>query len=148
MSSLGSSAGQNIQMGDLPTAKPLPVNTDGKVQSIVNDTLERAPFARRVAERITIAGSGPSIVFGLSGPWDSGKSSVLNIITEVLHNEHHPRWRVVKLSPWATSDLASLTDELYQSIAAAMGNTNKGRQAALEVDPAVRSMPERSQFNP
>ncbi|MEN4422088.1 P-loop NTPase fold protein [Mycobacteroides chelonae] len=133
MSYLVGSAGQNVQMGALSSMTNLPVNTDGEVQSIADDKLGRAPFARRVAERIAAAGEGPSVVFGLSGPWGSGKSTVLNMITQVLRDEHQRRWRVVRFSPWATSDLESLTNEFYQSIAAAMDDTGRGRRAALEL---------------
>lgn len=110
-----------------------PIVTDAEITSLADDSLGRDRFARRVAERIVTAGGGPSVVFGLAGPWGSGKTSAINMIREVLREEHSKDWSVVRFTPWSTADVASLTDEFYQSIAAAMPTSKKGRKAAQHV---------------
>ncbi|NKU66791.1 hypothetical protein GS891_28215 [Rhodococcus hoagii] len=53
---------------------------DAPIRSKSEDRLERAPFAERITERIHASRTGPSVVFGLVGPWGGGKSSVLEMI--------------------------------------------------------------------
>ncbi|UGT43062.1 KAP family NTPase [Nocardia yamanashiensis] len=105
------------------------INPDVEIRSAAQDRLDRAGFARRVAARIRDAAAGPSVVFGLAGPWGSGKSSVLNMISEVLTVEYVDTWAVVSFTPWSASDPLTLTEEFYQAIASAMPDTSAGRTA-------------------
>lgn len=107
----------------------LRINADTEISSMHEDRLDRAPYARRIAERIEEAGKGPSVVFGLAGPWGSGKTSVIRMITEVLSEEHGKKWEVVSFTPWSAADTAALLDEFYQAIAAAMPKSKKGNRA-------------------
>jgi predicted KAP-like P-loop ATPase len=104
-------------------------NIDAEIQGINDDRLGRAPFARRVAERIGGAGNRPSIVYGLAGPWGGGKSSVLNMIEELLKVDTRAKWEVVRFTPWAATDVESLTDEFYRAIAQAMPHDKEGKAA-------------------
>src|SRR5947209_14756860 len=62
-------------------AQPMAIWADEPISKAEEDTLGRTVFATRVAELIeTATADAPSIVFGLVGPWGSGKSSVLNLI--------------------------------------------------------------------
>lgn len=105
-----------------------PVNTDSHITSFEQDKLERGEFSRRIAERIRLAGTGPSVTFGLSGSWGAGKTSVLNMVR--LELENHKRWAVVEFTPWATTDLDSLTGEFYEVIASAMPKKSKRGKTA------------------
>lgn len=111
-------------------AKPPPVNADVEVRDVNDDRLNRLPFCRRVVERIDAAGSGPSVVFGLAGPWGSGKTSALNFIEYLLTEERGQEWAVVRFMAWSAGDVGALTDEFYRAIAAAMPATEAGRRAA------------------
>jgi len=94
--------------------------TDDAVRSGDKDTLGRLPYARRAAELISSTHSSESsIVFGLSGPWGSGKTSLVNMIVEALV-EAHPEWAIARFTPWATSDVAGLLGEFYASLAEAL----------------------------
>lgn len=111
------------------------VNPDVEIKSMKQDRLGRKYYSRRIAKRICHAGDGPSVVFGLAGPWGSGKSSVLNMITEVLEKDHKDTWSVVSFTPWSAGDPYTLTSEFYSAIASAMppgdaGNTAKRLLAA------------------
>jgi DNA polymerase III delta prime subunit len=114
---------------------PWPVYSDSEIRSVKEDSLGRTAFATRVAERIIKAGSGPSTVFGLSGPWGTGKTSTLNMIADLIetasndpHSEAGP-WSVSSFTPWSCADLDALTDEFYLAIAAAMPETSQGEKA-------------------
>ncbi|MBM4567225.1 hypothetical protein GS441_17770 [Rhodococcus hoagii] len=103
---------------------------DAPIRSKSEDRLERAPFAERITERIHASRTGPSVVFGLVGPWGGGKSSVLEMIKEILADERHRKeWTVVTFTPWSATDTAALTDEFYRAIADAMPRDDAGNTA-------------------
>lgn len=108
--------------------------SDAEIRTFDEDELDRGTFARRVAARIVAAGDGPSTVFGLAGQWGSGKSSTLNLIKDVIEQEHgeHARdgaWSVIAFTPWSCADLAALTNEFYLAIANGMPASTDGERA-------------------
>jgi hypothetical protein len=112
--------------------------TDQAVSSGDEDTLGRLPYARRAAELIyTTHSFESSAVFGLSGPWGSGKTSLVNMIVEELVKAH-PKWAVARFTPWATSDVSGLLGEFYASLADVLPK-KKGQQVrrALAVTASV-----------
>lgn len=91
--------------------------TDEALATGKDDTLGRLPYARRAAELIHETHSfESSAVFGLSGSWGSGKTSLVNMIVEELKGAH-PEWSVARFTPWATSDTSGLLGEFYSSLA-------------------------------
>lgn len=111
----------------------LRTNTDVEITSRSQDQLNRRNFADRVATRMVRAGAGPSVVFGLAGPWGSGKSSTLNMIEEQFKREFSDEWIVTRLTPWSATDNATLFDEFYSCVASAMPNTEPGKTAARKL---------------
>lgn len=112
--------------------------TDEAVQLGRQDTLGRLPYAQRAAELIYATHSfESSAVFGLSGPWGSGKTSLVNMIVEALQQEH-PKWAVARFTPWATSDISGLLGEFYSSLAEVLPR-RRGQQVrkALAVTASV-----------
>ena len=75
------------------------MNSDHPVESRSDDALGRAYLAHHVADRLIFAPMEHSIVFGLYGPWGSGKTSLLNMVCEELENHDSPPV-VVKFNPW------------------------------------------------
>lgn len=112
--------------------------TDEAVESGQGDTLGRLPYAQRAAELIHATHSfKSSAVFGLSGPWGSGKTSLVNMIVEALQKEHSG-WAVARFTPWATSDISGLLGEFYASLAEVLPK-KRGQQVrkALAVTASV-----------
>lgn len=103
--------------------------SDLEIQEITQDRLGRAPYAMRVAERIIWAGKGPSTVYGLAGPWGSGKTSFLNMVTESIKQVSGNSWSIVSFTPWAAGDLNILIEEFYMAVASAMPDTEEGNRA-------------------
>lgn len=91
-------------------------NTDVPISSRAQDRLGRADLANRIAQAVTVAAGGPSVVFGLAGEWGGGKSSMLNMIDESLDDD----WTVRRFTPWAASDPGTLIAEFYATISAAL----------------------------
>lgn len=101
--------------------------TDEALSAGKQDTLGRLPYAQRAAGLIHATHSfESSAVFGLSGSWGSGKTSLVNMIIEELHKEH-PEWGVARFTPWATSDVPGLLSEFYSSLAEVLPK-KKGKQ--------------------
>ncbi|MFI6214553.1 P-loop NTPase fold protein [Nocardia brasiliensis] len=99
--------------------------SDAAIETMSEDRLARAVFANRIAQRVVRTGTGPSVVFGLAGPWGSGKTSMLSMIGEALKNisaeaDTDTRWSVAHFTPWAASDIDSLVTEFYAAIASAL----------------------------
>lgn len=93
---------------------------DDPISSPDEDTLGRGHVAERAARLIVDTHSWESsVVFGLVGPWGSGKSSVLALTIKALQ-EAAPEWKVVRFTPWAAGDVNSLLAEFYASIASAL----------------------------
>lgn len=112
--------------------------TDEALRSGKHDTLGRLPYAQRAAELVhTTHSFESSAVFGLSGPWGSGKTSLVNMIVEELQGAH-AKWAVARFTPWATSDVSGLLAEFYSSLAEALPK-KKGQQVrrALAVTASV-----------
>lgn len=112
--------------------------TDEALCDSRDDTLGRLPYAQRAAELIhTTHSFESSAVFGLSGPWGSGKTSLVNMIVEELKRKHS-EWEVARFTPWATSDVVGLLGEFHSSLAE-VPPKKKGRQVrrALAVTASV-----------
>ena len=102
--------------------------SDSPLRDEVGDRLDRAPFAARVAEVITRADID-STVFGLVGPWGSGKTSLLNMIKAKLPDS----WQVRFFSPWAASDLNSLLAEFFSVVTLSFPQDREGFLMPLPV---------------
>lgn len=91
----------------------------------LSDIDGRAGFAQVVGGRIDacVIGQG-STVFGLVGPWGSGKSSLIKEI-----RTHLRKWTVVDFTPWSASDTASLTGEFLATLATAFPKSQTVRDS-------------------
>lgn len=64
-----------------------------------DDRLGRTDIARHIADMLYHAPVDHSIVFGLSGTWGSGKTSLLNMVGELLGTYDEPPI-IVRFNPW------------------------------------------------
>lgn len=94
--------------------------SDAPIKSIQHDSFGRVNYAEQIASLINSAGSSnESIVFGLTGPWGSGKSSMLAMVEESLGKEVNS-WQIAKFTPWATSDINGLFTDFHASLSEAL----------------------------
>jgi hypothetical protein len=83
--------------------------------SFSSDIDGRADFAKVVSSRIAACAPGSgSTVFGLVGPWGSGKSTLIGEV-----RAHLADWTIVDFSPWSVSDSTVLTSEFIATLVAA-----------------------------
>jgi len=112
--------------------------TDEALRDSSGDAFGRLRYAQRAAELMHSTHSfETSAVFGLSGPWGSGKTSLVNMIVEDLQKKHS-EWEVSRFTPWATSDVMGLLGEFYSTIAEVLPK-KRGRRVrkALAVTASV-----------
>ena len=74
------------------------------IRSIEEDRLERKAFVERLTTALIDpkAGLATGVVVGLTGPWGSGKSSVLNMVHGHISEQFHEAL-VVRFDPWLVS---------------------------------------------
>lgn len=91
---------------------------DDPINAVHEDRLNRAPFAQHAARLIDgNHRAESSVVYGLEGPWGSGKSSVIAMITSFLTgSDVHNAWQVVPFTPWATTGTEGLLAEFFAAL--------------------------------
>jgi hypothetical protein len=93
--------------------------------------LGRQPFLDRVESTLDRAHRVEgSTVFGLVGPWGSGKSSVVKWLGERLtRDDQDDPWMVVNFNPWTFQDVISLQLGFFRELRSAIGGFSKGEKA-------------------
>lgn len=75
------------------------MDADYPITKCDDDRLGRTDIARHIADMLYHAPVDHSIVFGLSGTWGSGKTSLLNMVGELLGTYDEPPI-IVRFNPW------------------------------------------------
>ncbi|WAB85134.1 P-loop NTPase fold protein [Microcella daejeonensis] len=93
------------------------------------DDLGRESFVRSVGTRIDQAAStDPSTVFGLLGPWGSGKTSILAALRKAISDD----WLIGEFTPWSTDSAAEMSFEFLNALGSALGkNSDKSVREAI-----------------
>jgi Cdc6-like AAA superfamily ATPase/nitrogen fixation-related uncharacterized protein len=93
------------------------------------DELGRGPFVEQMTTVLSSASqAGSSSVFGLVGPWGSGKSSVLNLLSFELRRAGQP-WKVVEFNPWSYPDETSMQLGFFAELRSVLPKTGKPARA-------------------
>lgn len=110
--------------------------TDEPVKTRDGDLFGRRGYARRVAHLIAQTHSWESsTVFGLTGPWGSGKTSLISLIQCALVDAEDtdgpvdPAYAVVWFTPWATHDVTGLFSEFFSVLTSAFPSRDLGNTA-------------------
>jgi predicted KAP-like P-loop ATPase len=107
-------------------AEPAPRNedpwtdyvSDAPIEDAQHDRFRRWIWACRVAETIAAQRDPASIVVGIYGPWGDGKTSVLNLIYDML--DEAPGVVPVKFNPWRLGDEAEMFQGFFATLADAL----------------------------
>lgn len=96
-------------------------DADRPIQYREQDRLSRAQFAAYLARCMLDHSDTDSLVIGLNGGWGSGKTSIINLIIEELHNaannmleEQQPI--ILNFSPWSYSGQDQLIYGFYRRL--------------------------------
>jgi KAP-like P-loop domain-containing protein len=85
---------------------------DSPIRSLSEDRLGRQPFARALAAEIMAAPAARGYVMALTGPWGSGKTSILNMTVDALGDDA----TVVHFNPWMFSGTEALVSSFFAEI--------------------------------
>src|SRR5688500_19334776 len=75
------------------------------------DRFKRSSFADALARQLLALPKDDSFVLGLTGPWGSGKTSVLRMVEEAVANK--PEVVVLKFNPWLFSGTEHLVAHFF-----------------------------------
>ena len=116
--------------------------------STANDKLGRSLQARAMAEKINKDHSwDQSRVYGLTGSWGSGKTSMINMIVDELRRQPDgsPPWAIAHFTPWSANDADTLVQEFYAALAERLPNRSPARQKivnlAVAASPLLNAIP-------
>lgn len=91
------------------------IDADRPITDVQTDEYGFTEMARKLAPSIAELANGESVVFGIEGPWGSGKTSFLNFLRFWLETDQKPN--VVTLAPWLIGDSRDLVSALIASMA-------------------------------
>src|SRR5689334_829734 len=82
------------------------------IQRSDEDKLERGQFIARLTAALIDPATSKStgVVIGITGPWGSGKSSILNLLQENIKAQY-PDALIVRFDPWLVSGRDDLVAE-------------------------------------
>ncbi len=90
---------------------------DPPISKKKEDRLNRARFAEALAEQIAAVSDRGGVVFGLLGPYGSGKTSILNMVEETLREDFEDPV-VLWFNPWLFSGTEQLVEHFFEELAA------------------------------
>jgi predicted KAP-like P-loop ATPase len=102
---------------------------DKPIKSRVEDFLDRKDFAENISNAIlnyTDADSS-SLTIGLYGKWGSGKTSIINMITENLESKENII--ILQFEPWIFSDTQQLISNFFKEFAKAVKHKDSADEA-------------------
>lgn len=101
------------------------------INSCDEDILGRVDFARSLAEAIANWQGKESLVIALYGPWGSGKTSIKNMILEILKRRDPPNNRgpnIIEFNPWGLASQDKILEGFFKDIGVALGRTDKSEK--------------------
>ena len=101
---------------DLST--PVIDGADAPIRSLSEDQLGRRSFARVLATEVLAAPAARGYVMGLTGPWGSGKTSILNMTVDAIGDQAI----VIQFNPWMFSGTETLVSSFFAEIAKQLGS--------------------------
>jgi predicted KAP-like P-loop ATPase len=102
-------------------------SADRPIRGAGEDRLSRDAFAEHLAQSIASWHGKDSLVLALYGKWGSGKSSVKNMVLEVLE-KRKPRPVVVDLNVWQFANRNNLTEIFFDQLGIELGKGSIGTE--------------------
>lgn len=88
---------------------------DNPISSADNDDLGRQAIAESLARSVREADNSEGYVLGVVGPWGSGKTSLLNLLTTELRKDD---LTVIKFNPWMWNGTDQLVEAFFHELSA------------------------------
>jgi len=109
------------------TCPDLQLQSDEPIANEDADSLERKDLAESIASRILSRDKSACMVVGISGPWGSGKTSLLNLVYGQLHDEADKKKGILLLrfNPWSYSSIDQLIAAFFRDLRSTLGPVDK-----------------------
>ncbi|WAX58005.1 KAP family NTPase [Jatrophihabitans cynanchi] len=88
---------------------------DNPIESASDDLLRRGKVAKSVSDSLRVVDASRGYVFGVLGPWGSGKTSLVNLVRENL--AQMPAVPVLDFNPWMFSGAEQLMESFFNEMA-------------------------------
>lgn len=92
-------------------------DSDRPLDDDEHDEFDFAGIARKLAPSLIAATEGDGMVFGIEGPWGSGKTTMLNLLRKELSLQRVRHLHVINIAPWLSGDNTTLVRTLIDAIA-------------------------------
>ena len=90
---------------------------DAPIRTLSEDRLGRRAFAQALAAEVLAAPATRGYVMGLTGPWGSGKTSILNMTVDAISEKAV----VVQFNPWMFSGTEALVSSFFSEVSKQLG---------------------------
>ncbi|UKJ23768.1 KAP family NTPase (plasmid) [Enterobacter mori] len=104
---------------------------EGPVLKTEDDRYGYTAIAEGLARSISALDENVSTVIGIEGQWGSGKTSLLNLLTEQLKTQVPATTQIVVFSPWVNSPDESPVNALMMTIAARLARLDTSAMAQV-----------------
>lgn len=95
------------------------ISPDLPITKFEDDTLNRGSFAQSLAQVLQQYSLSCSFSVGLYGAWGSGKTSLLNMVLEIVEKADD-NIVILRFNPWLCSDSKQLTTQFFKQMATAI----------------------------
>ncbi|ACB53119.1 hypothetical protein cce_3771 [Crocosphaera subtropica ATCC 51142] len=109
--------------------------TDEPITKLEQDILGRGQFSKNLAQAICRYKGDDSLVIGLYGSWGNGKTSIINMVKEVLNPDENEDKKdkplVIEFKPWYFSGQDQLLEQFFKHLSSELtSNIEKFGQKA------------------
>ena len=99
---------------------------DNPVQFPSEDLLRRQPLAEALAQEIEALDASRGAVVAITGPWGSGKTSIMNLTADILCSNDSVT--VVEFNPWLFSGAEQLAENLLAELSHQLAGEKTGKE--------------------
>jgi predicted KAP-like P-loop ATPase len=96
------------------------LRADAPIERRSEDRLGRASLAEAIADQVIHGPAGHGLVIGVTGRWGSGKTSVLRMVEETVHERSSTT--IVHFNPWLFSSSQELVSRFLQELGTQLRN--------------------------
>lgn len=110
------------------TSTPELFSPDRPIERRGEDVLGRRAFSEALARAIKGWSGRESLVLALYGAWGNGKSSIKNMVIDVLESES-PQVLIVDFNPWQLANRPTLSAAFFDELCVALGKGDVGSES-------------------
>ena len=108
------------------------ISSDLPITKSTDDKLNRAVFAKNLAETVMHHSFPAAFTIGLYGEWGSGKTSLVNMLLETIENSENDAV-ILRFNPWLCSDSKQLITQFFKQLASAIKLKKSKAEKAWEL---------------